>query len=1097
MGNRLSFYFSQGSKNLKNSVLIVLGLGLALSMVSGISLYIDSYQRNLVNESFYQILDFNVIQHEHQYLGDISESLLDNDDSIISTFQNAENLDIESNFRYYTLSSNYLTFFRNYSKLYGHTFDGHDYIEGNYLNLGLFDEDFYSSKRFDAYFSIINGTSPKSEEEIMIPIDFAYKMNLTLGETSTLDINPSWGSETSNSSLSLSDVKVVGIYVGKLKFYRFSNKWLDHSYTYYSENNTVTDYEDLGRWSSSEFVFSYYNYTKRDSIHPVQNLINDYTFLQESNSSETFDNTYLEKQAGLGICFNRNNIDFNHLNSYSRSISQETQIIERQINKGDCYLRDYLSEHLFQMYLESSLMRIVLQILNIPILIFAIFIGSFAIKTNTKSRLDEFLLLRSKGSPTSLLRNQFLIEAIFIGITSSTLALFAGFGTFYGFRNLLDEIFFGFNSTTVLSPVISWGTVILTYSFGVGITFLASFSSIFYVGKLPTDQLLGILGSDSMGVEYDEKSLFGTSEGKKVSIEETPFYEESQDQQSFESEGDIIKDSSSKNFISELKKKSILRKRRKHALYHNAIKIQEKKNPKLSIAFITVSLFPLMLYFLYYLGSLPSVPDVFISISVFILQYFWIIIILAIFSPVLFVVGIIRILVVEKPSRFARISKFISSIFLKNRSYLCGIEMVKRKQYKTVIFLVGIFTSLLVFTNVFINSLSRYDVMFNNLDIGSDIHVGIVFETMNITNSNDIELFESQLKSYKTPENETLINQVLTYYREVEHSEYSSSSKFYFDIEKYLDIIQEDDKKLPVGDFISKIEDLIDYNKNSSNTIPSVIVNEGFLVLNNLKIGDLFSFTHSYYNSTSEFFQNETITVKMGISANVMPGFYIMSDQWGYYQEEMIIDISSVNQDKKLLHGIEIYQMIDIDLEIEDDYIVLEGMLNNASIGYVEYERFEFYVQDWDDLNYEVELSESGFYGIIYLEFTVIGILLAFGLAILILSFQRENKYFNGVLLARGFGRAGLLKLILSQIFIIFLLGIFTGLLSGFLTSFTFLRIFTTISYGSGIISFPLFVNGLELVEMLSIIVLSSFVIYLVSYYFEAKKNITEYFHKF
>ena len=64
MGNRLSFYFSQGSKNLRNSLLIILGLSLALSMVSGISLYIDSYQKNMVNESFEQIIDFNV---EYRY----------------------------------------------------------------------------------------------------------------------------------------------------------------------------------------------------------------------------------------------------------------------------------------------------------------------------------------------------------------------------------------------------------------------------------------------------------------------------------------------------------------------------------------------------------------------------------------------------------------------------------------------------------------------------------------------------------------------------------------------------------------------------------------------------------------------------------------------------------------------------------------------------------------------------------------------------------------------------------------------------------------------------------------------------------------------
>ena len=84
MGNRLSFYFSQGSKNLKNSVLIILGLSLALSMVSGISLYIDAYQKNLVNESFEQILDFNVVYRENQYLGNISDSILEDDNSMIS-----------------------------------------------------------------------------------------------------------------------------------------------------------------------------------------------------------------------------------------------------------------------------------------------------------------------------------------------------------------------------------------------------------------------------------------------------------------------------------------------------------------------------------------------------------------------------------------------------------------------------------------------------------------------------------------------------------------------------------------------------------------------------------------------------------------------------------------------------------------------------------------------------------------------------------------------------------------------------------------------------------------------------------------------------
>ncbi len=1086
MGNRLSFYFSQGSKNLRKSLLIILGLTLALSMVSGISLYIDSYQKNMVTESFDQIIDFNLDYNYENYTGNISDNFQAYDSSVISLFQNSENIDTESHFRYFLLDTYNFNFYKNYSQLYGLDYYGYELVDGNLANMGLFDEQFYTSKRFDQYFAIINGTIPKSEEEILIPIDLAYKMNLTLGETTNLDIKTAWESMPLNSSLSLSDVKVVGIYATKLPYYRFGYKWIYHDYTYHSKNDTVTDYESLSKDNiGSDFVFCYYNFSKTDNIHPVQTFIHDHNnFLENFTAEDEYYNFNIDETAGLSFCFNRDNIDFNHLNSYSRLIMQESQIIERQIESRYVNFKDYLSRHLSDLYLMSNVYRIVLQILNVPILIFAIFIGSFAIKTNAKSRLDEFLLLRSKGSSNSFLRNQFFIEAIFNGFTSSTIAIIAGFGTFYGFRALLSDIIFNYGSTAVLTPSISWGTVLLTYAIGIGITFLASLSSIVYVGKLPTYKLLTILGSDSMDVEYDEKSLFHQTEGKKVAIEETPFYDESQVQQN---SAEIVKESSLKR---------IIKKRKKHDLYQNVVQTKEKKIPKLSIAFIIVSLFPVIIYILYYLGSLSSASDALISISELIELYFGIIIIFAILSPVLFVVGIIRILVVEKPTRYARISKFLSSIFLKEKSYLCGIEMVKRKQYKTVILLVGIFTSLLVFTNVFLNSSSRYDLMFDNVRIGGDVRVYYNNEGRPISNTSDIELFESQLKSYKTSDNETLINQVVTCYSGWESDEYYGQ-RYYLDIEKYLDIIQEDDKKLPIGDFVSKIESLIDYNKNSSNTIPGVIVNSGFLTLNKLEIGDLYTMFHHYYNTTASELQNISTSVRIMVSTDVMPGLYLTYGYWGSYTENMIIDINSVNPDKDLLYGDGFIQMIDIDPDIEEDTEVLEEMLNNATIDYVEITYLRFYNQNWDDLNYELSVSDSGIYGIIYLEFLMIGVLLAFGLAILILSFQRENKYFNGVLLARGFGRIGLLKLILSQIFIIFQIGILTGLVSGFLTSISFLKITAIMNYGAGLFSFPIFMNALELFQILGIIVLSSVVIYLVSYYFESKKNITQYFHKF
>jgi len=439
---------------------------------------------------------------------------------------------------------------------------------------------------------------------------------------------------------------------------------------------------------------------------------------------------------------------------------------------------------------------------------------------------------------------------------------------------------------------------------------------------------------------------------------------------------------------------------------------------------------------------------------------------------------------------------FLSYIFLKEKSFICGMEMVKRKQYKTVILLVGIFTALLVFTNVFLNSFSRYDIIMNNMEIGSDFQGSIKDETMNITSTYDVEALESQMKSYKTTENETIINEVLTCYNEMAKNGYYKDI-YLFDIEKYLDIIKEDGKKLPHNNYISQIKGLIEYNKDPDNEIPGIIVNTGFLALNRLELGDSYTFDHGYYNSSSSVFKIDKIEVKILVATDVMPGLFLVSNQWGERDEIIISDINSVNQDKNLLHGFEIFHMVDMDTDIEDERDVLIEILNNATTNYTDYRHYQFYNQNWNDLDIKLDLTESGIYGIIYMEFTMIGVLMGFGLAILILSFQRENKYFNGVLLARGFGRKGLLKLILSQISIIFLIGILSGLLSGFLTSFSFLQIAIVMNYGQGVISLPVFFNVIELVEILGIIVLSSFVIYLIAYYFESKKNITEYFHRF
>ena len=64
MLNQFYFYFHQGRTAVKRSVLTILAIGMAVSLISGVNYYIDSYQSQAFEESFNDVFDFSVYQHE-------------------------------------------------------------------------------------------------------------------------------------------------------------------------------------------------------------------------------------------------------------------------------------------------------------------------------------------------------------------------------------------------------------------------------------------------------------------------------------------------------------------------------------------------------------------------------------------------------------------------------------------------------------------------------------------------------------------------------------------------------------------------------------------------------------------------------------------------------------------------------------------------------------------------------------------------------------------------------------------------------------------------------------------------------------------------
>ncbi|UYP45141.1 hypothetical protein NEF87_001426 [Candidatus Lokiarchaeum ossiferum] len=79
------------------------------------------------------------------------------------------------------------------------------------------------------------------------------------------------------------------------------------------------------------------------------------------------------------------------------------------------------------------------------------------------------------------------------------------------------------------------------------------------------------------------------------------------------------------------------------------------------------------------------------------------------------------------------------------------------------------------------------------------------------------------------------------------------------------------------------------------------------------------------------------------------------------------------------------------------------------------------------------EFASSGFFKMMYIDFITIGLFLAIELVLTIITIAQENKRESQNLIGRGIPKTKILKMLLTQIFIVFLIAIMVGILFGFL----------------------------------------------------------------
>ncbi|UYP45137.1 hypothetical protein NEF87_001422 [Candidatus Lokiarchaeum ossiferum] len=1011
MGNKISFYWKQGIKYTKQSKLTILALGLAVSMVAGFGYYFDSAQEFTLQQGYTNMFDFCV---------DIDNDAMDwtigENETYIQDIFSDSSLDILDSYYYREISSELLYINQD---IFG-VIEQQDLVWISANNL-------YSSSRFQNYINIDEGKVPTNPGECLVASEFADEYNLSVSskENLTIQVNT-----IGKYNLTLDDINIVGLYSTKRVLAQVGESDFDFN----------------------QFrIFTYNDFSNESQIYPTESIINAFENDSYIQNRKNFGFTI---KTLLGVDYDRDSVNIAWLSASSEIIEDEFQ---RTIYNFPSTYQAYniISPVFLEQFDFQTDIRLSIQFTNLPLYLFAIYLGSIANKSNIRKRYFEFFSMRMRGFPKRMVQNQLITESIVNSFFISILGILFGFGIFFLGQYWLNPIFLNdFNvEGFLLSPSVTITTIGETFLFGTVMTLLASISAIRFINKLKTSEISSALTQKEGDTDYDETSLY---------IKE---YKSQINEAAKQEELDI----------------------------QNFIKRKEELIPKWGVAISFAALLPPILFFMVLLGQRPGASDSLIEIALVLQSQITFITILTIASPFVLVAGLLRFLIVESPPRFAKIAKKISHLFIRKRDYLVGIEMTRQKQYTRIVFLIGIFVSLLVFGNMSTNSLVRQSQIRTNLAVGADLKMEFLVAGQIFEDHEDLDNFSDEIRNLRDDTNNSVVNDMTLVYTKFEHRGQVKNNQFFVNLTEYLDIVKESDKNLPNQNFASDIQSVIDYNADLSEDNAGIIVSSTYLANNDFRIGETVVLTHTSTNYVTGARVNKLITARIFMVLDVMPGLYFSQDD---LEDFMIIDTHVFNYSKEVIPTNRVIELIDVnnlDTEGTNDYTPIINLIRDSSTYNTYAVEFESYNYNWktvDSSSYNT--IEIPYLGLFYFNLIVIGAVLAVGVAILIFSAQDQNKSMYGELLARGFGRKGIYSMLSVQMLIAFLISVVVGILGGTLTSMAFCKMYS-LTLGGGFLNMPIFFNYLEFVLVLGMVLGLTFAFMIVGFFNQSKLEICEF----
>lgn len=1081
MNVKVSFAISQAIRSLKSYVYLIIGISLSVSLLLGIFNYIDSVSMYNLEQSLPSAHDYLITYNGIENRTDIYDRFGNNESLIIQELENSK-LKIEGVNPYAEFRTTHLKFQQNSSI-------------GFYMS--YYGDNFYSSARFRTYFTVIEGRVPQAENEYLVDAWTALKLNLSIADNTTFFLRADSGAETVIEEINWTNIAIVGYYVPNYEEYEISD------FTKYSAEVPYTPEFNMNLLNFSNEAqgpfFGYFDIHANDTIHPINLFLNNL----ETDEGDPFDLVYTFDY-GIGVDYDRSSIRPMRIRQTIYSISLDRREFEYYAEPiYSISFRGNMESDLARFSDEFMIARLSFLVLIIPLVIFTISLGNFVMNSNFNSRNEEFGRYRMKGYPKGMIISQLLFESLFIGISAFLLAIFLSMAVFYLLQPMLNSYYV---IVSLVPKVIPWRLNLLNYltslGFAIGISILGNILTFIKIARLKIGDMYSGVKSLDLEIGYDENMFDSPENGEKQK-----------------------------------------KKKRKSSIYLDQTKLMEKSIPKISIYFILGAFIPFIAIFVRYLGYLPGATDQLHLVATGITRFMKIVLVFAWIAPIALVYGLLRFFIQESPQRYAKICRLFAKPLLKDHDYLAGLEMLRRKPYILVIFVLGLFSTSLVFGNIGLYSQLHEFNFYQNVNIASDINITIngtagtgyysnsVYQNITYT---EMDAFNESLSQLKDEFGNTIVqNQAFLSFQDIRvyyeddywDSDYLFSTREIMcatNLNAYLSVVNEEIFDA-FGSVKSAIQNLISYREGASNASLGVIMNNRLLEHIGYEVGDEVDLNYQYNLINSTVFSVyivDSFDFLPSISKDTYPlnNYYNPSpfDSINYNEEGVVImDFEDVPQNDSFFITKAFATLIKCNTSSNYQSSFIQTAIDDIASDFSRSIRYNnrnptlsisYYDHDWANVKFS-EITDDSMLSnnLLYINLVIIGVLIAFAITTTIVGLEKKNLHFEGLLLSKGFGKKKIFLMITSQIFTIFLfsiiIGVFSGLITGWVWIESYLGTKTHISWNDANLTllyrFPFSIKLPEIGLILLFNFVLTVILYSVFFIIQERKSISRLLIKF